>query len=59
MTFAGLSFLTIVAMQMTISCLYRSLHTSGEIVLGNYPDIQENSSLLHMRPHEARIYRLI
>ncbi|OQO99928.1 hypothetical protein BSK33_14385 [Geobacillus sp. 44B] len=30
-----------------------------EVVLGNYLDIQENGSVLHMRPHEARIYRLI
>lgn len=30
-----------------------------EVVLGNYLDIQENGNVLHMRPHEARIYRLI
>lgn len=29
-----------------------------EYLLGNYADIQETGVILHMRPHEARIYKL-
>jgi oligo-1,6-glucosidase len=30
-----------------------------ELLLGNYLDVQEKDTVLHMRPHEARIYKLI
>jgi len=30
-----------------------------ELLLGNYSDVQEKGSVLHMRPHEARIYKLV
>ncbi|GIW50290.1 MAG: hypothetical protein KatS3mg080_0901 [Anoxybacillus sp.] len=28
------------------------------LLLGNYTDVKEEGSALHMRPHEARIYAL-
>jgi oligo-1,6-glucosidase len=33
-------------------------HYKRELLLGNYADIQESGAVLHMRPHEARIYKL-
>jgi oligo-1,6-glucosidase len=34
-------------------------HYKREWLLGNYADIQESGAVLHMRPHEARIYKLV
>ncbi|MEK4167661.1 alpha-glucosidase C-terminal domain-containing protein [Anoxybacillus sp. FSL W8-0104] len=31
---------------------------SRRLLLGNYTDVKEEGTTLHMRPHEARIYAL-